>query len=540
MGGFKGMKQRKSVMIVLSLFLVLTLLLQACSSSTPNTEVAPEKVGNEANQGAAGNDQVIDKVDDASKLEPYEVIITYNGKPQKDDALVEAKLNEFFKEKINATVKLQPIASSDYKTRTELMMNTGEKMDLVFTASWLNYFGNVTKGGYLELDELLDKYGQGIKERINPLYLEAPRLKGKLYAVPTNKEITQGKAYIYRKDIVDKYNIPIETIKNDADLEPWFKLLKQEEPDIISKPIAGGSGNFGGGYMMYEANSNYRSIGPIVAKQPMWLVDYKSPTMEVKTVLDPEIVELNKRELELYRHYYKEGYINPDAATSKASIVDLRREGKVWVQAATWKPGAEIEMQNTDNNKYEYVSQIIEEPIVTTDLATGSMMSISRTSKDPERAMMVLNYLHTDPYVINLIVYGIEGVHFNKVGDNRIEQIAEAGYGQETQLFWVIGNQMLNHLLPGQPDDLYINWEKFNNDATRFPLMGFVFDDTNVKNEISQMTTVVKEFSSIFSGAVDNPTKLLEERNEQLKAAGIEKVQAEIQTQIDTWWTENK
>src|SRR5690606_22735085 len=122
-----------------------------------------------------------------------------------------------FKEKINATVKLQPIASSDYRQRTELAMNTGEKMDLIFAASWLGFFSNITKGAYLELDDLLEKHGQGIKERLNPLYLEAPRMDGNLYAIPTNKEITQGKAFTFRKDIVEKYDIPIETINKMAD-----------------------------------------------------------------------------------------------------------------------------------------------------------------------------------------------------------------------------------------------------------------------------------------------------------------------------------
>lgn len=534
------MKRRKSIMMMLVLVLVFAMFLQACSNNGGNNGTTNNQGNNSSSSGGNSNGKEPEKSEpEKPELKPYEVSITYFGSPQKDDALIEEKLNEFFKEKINATVKLQPFSKSDYQTKTELMMNTGEKTDIMFTASWLNFFGNVTKGAYLELDELLEEHGQGIKELLHPLYLEAPRMDGKLYAIPTNKEITQGKAYTYRKDIVDKYEIPIEEINSDADLEPWYELIKQEEPEMINRFVNGGSGNFGGGFMMYEANSNYRPIGPVPAKQPMFLMDYTTDAMEVKTVLDPEIVDINKKEVELFRHYYEQGYINPDAATSTTEISDLRRQGKIWMQPATWKPGSDIEMANSDNNVYEYVSHVVEEPIVTTDLATGSMFAISRTSEDPERAMMVLNYLHTDPYVINLIVNGIENKHYKKVGDNRIEPIADSGYGSEA-LFWVIGNQLLNYLKPGQPDDLYINWQKFNEEAKRFPLIGFVFDDSNVKNEISQMTTIVKEYSSIYTGAVNNPTQLLEERNEQLKAAGIERVAEELQAQIDEWWAANK
>ncbi|QNK58754.1 ABC transporter substrate-binding protein [Paenibacillus sp. PAMC21692] len=533
------MRQKKSFLIALAIMLAAMLVLQACASD------GKESGTNKTNEATTAPSKQPDAGAETSKptdaeLKPYQVSIVYFGTPEADGALVEEKLNEFFKEKINATVKLVPIAASEYQNRTELMMNTGEKMDLVFSASWLNYFGNVTKGAFLELDELLDKHGQGIKETLHPLYLEAPRMKGKLYAVPTNKEITQGQSFTYRKDIVDKYNIPIETINKWEDLEPWYEKIAKEEKGMTNLYMSGGSGNSGGGiHMMYETNSNYRPVGPTPGKTQMFLVDYTAPKMEVKSILDPELVAIDKKEFELFRKYYEKGYINPDAGTSKTSAGDLRRQGKLWMSSGVWKPGSDIEVKIADNNLYDYVSHVVTEPIVTTDLAAGSMFSISRTSEDPERAMMVLNYLHTDPYVINLIVHGIEGKHYNKVGDNRIEPIADSGYGTSA-LFWVIGSQMLNYLKPGQPDDLYINWKKFNEEAVRFPLMGFVFDDSKVKNEIAELTAVISEYKILATGAVANPSKVVDERNEKLKTAGIEKVQAELQAQIDAWWADNK
>ncbi|MFS0722411.1 ABC transporter substrate-binding protein [Paenibacillus sp. 1P07SE] len=536
------MKQRKPSVVLLTMIMILAMILQACSSGSNgnNTNIAPTPPANDAggnNNQAAGADN--DTA--ASELEPYEVSIVYFGTPEADVPLVEEKLNEYFKEKINATVKLTPIASSDYKTRSELMMNTGEKMDLVFTASWLNYFGNVSKHAYLELDELLEKHGQGILERLNPLYLEAPRMDGKLYAIPTNKEITQGYGYTYRKDIVEKYQIPIETINNTSDLTPWLEKVKEGDSSFIPYYVSGGSGNFGGGgNQMYATRSTLQPVGPTPGKVPVFLVDHTSTTeVNVRSVLDPEVYEVNKAEVESLRNMYEKGLINADSATSTTSIGDQQRDGKIWVQPATWKPGTDIEMSNSVNNQYEYVSHVVAEPLVTTDLATGSMFSISRTSGDPERAMMVLNYLHTDPYVVNLIVHGIEDKHYTKVGENRIEQIADSGYGTSS-LFWVIGNQLINYLKPGQPDDLYTNWETFNNEAKRFPLMGFVFDETNVKNEITQMTAVITEYKSIFTGAVKDPVKLLDERNSRLKAAGIETVQAEIQKQVNAWRAANQ
>jgi putative aldouronate transport system substrate-binding protein len=523
------MKRRKSVMLApMALALGLTAVLPACSSDN--------KVSTSASPAATAASSAASASPKAT-LEPYDVSLLYQAKPMKDDALVQEELNKYLKEKINTTVSLQPIASADYKKKTELMMNTGEKMDLVFTASWLDFSANVTKGAFLELDTLLDKFAPETKKMLHPLYLEAPRYKGKLYAVPTDKEITQGKAWTFRKDIIDKYQIPIDKINKVEDLEPYFEKIKKDNPDIINNYVAGGTSN-GASFMMYESKSNYRPIGPTPAKMPMFFLDYKSTDMKVKTVLDQDIVDLNKSDAETYRKYYEKGYTNADAATVTTNIAEVRKQGKIWIQSTVWKPGSDIEMKLADNNLYDWVSHVIEEPIVTTDLATGSMLSISRTSKNPERAMMVLNYLHTDPYVINLLVNGIEGKHYKKVGPNRIEPIKDSGY--DSQVFWVLGNQFLNYMKPGQPDDLYDSWKKFNNDAKRFPLIGFVFDDTNVKNEIAQLTTIVNEYKVTSTGAVPNPSKLLDERNTKLKAAGLEKVSAELQKQIDAWWKENK
>lgn len=519
------MKHKKRGMhILIALGLLMTMLLQACSGNSGG-KTEPSKSVGETKAPAAT---------EASKepeLEPYEVSITYFGTPERDVALVEEKLNEFFKEKINATVKLNPITSAEYKQKTELMMNSGEKMDLVFTASWLDFFSNVTKGAFIELDELLDQYGAGIKEQLNPLYLEAPRMDGKLYAIPTNKEITQSRAITMRKDIVDKYKIPLETIKTTADLEPWMKVIKENEPDMIPNFVSGG----GGDGAMYEQNSNYRPVGPTPGKLALFFYDYtQTGDIKIISALDQQIVDINKSEFERARKWYELGYTNSDAATSSTSVTDMRKQGKIWYQNTVWKPGADIELNLATNNEYEFISNVIDEPIVTTDLTTGSMFSISRTSKDPARAMMVLNYFHTDPYVVNLIVHGIEDVHYKKVGDNRIEPIADSGYGT-SGLFWVVGNQMINYLKPGQPDDLYTNWIKYNNEAKRSPLLGFVFKDTNVKNEVTQLTAIATEYKAISTGGIANPIKLLEERNKKFEEAGIEKVRAEIQAQVDAW-----
>ena len=94
--------KRSAALLVLAL--LLSALLQACSGGGGG-DAGTSPSTSKGDNTSAGQD--------SGQLPPYEVSIVYFGKPEKDVALVQEKLNEYFKPKINATVALHPIASSD-------------------------------------------------------------------------------------------------------------------------------------------------------------------------------------------------------------------------------------------------------------------------------------------------------------------------------------------------------------------------------------------------------------------------------------------
>ena len=87
----------------------------------------------------------------------------YPGTPQKDVALVEAEINKNGA-KIGATLKINAIDWGQWDNKLNLMISSGEKSDIIFTAAWQNYTVNVAKGAFLPLNDLLDQYGQDIKK----------------------------------------------------------------------------------------------------------------------------------------------------------------------------------------------------------------------------------------------------------------------------------------------------------------------------------------------------------------------------------------
>ena len=195
--------------LALVLSLVLTLLFTGCSDN---------------NEGNTDTNAAANKSEEKPKLQVYLL-----GKKGKDLDKVEAEMNKILENEIGATIKLNFFDWADYKDKQQLFLSSGKEMDVMFSPHWMGFASYVTKKAFLELDKLLDDYGQDIKKNIVPAYLEAPRINGKLYAIPTNKDITGLGGILLNKSLVDKYGFDIESIKTPRDLEPMFDVIKEKE-----------------------------------------------------------------------------------------------------------------------------------------------------------------------------------------------------------------------------------------------------------------------------------------------------------------------
>ena len=64
--------------------------------------------------------------------EEYEIIWYIPGKFGTDLGMVNEKVNEYVKEKINATVKLEAVDWGNYDTKVNNSLNAGEKIDIAW------------------------------------------------------------------------------------------------------------------------------------------------------------------------------------------------------------------------------------------------------------------------------------------------------------------------------------------------------------------------------------------------------------------------
>ncbi|MFZ5351719.1 MAG: ABC transporter substrate-binding protein [Bacillota bacterium] len=455
--------------------------------------------------------------DDPSK--PYEIMWYFIGNGQQEDtAAVEAKINEYLKDKINATVKLQCYSYGEYPDKLKAIIGSGQQFDICFTSSWANHYKpNAAKGAYVKLNDYLDKYMPKTKEALGSTFLDGATVNGDLYAIPCNKEQAHQWGFIIKKDLADKYGFDLTTIKKLEDIEPMLKVIKENEPGVYPLEALDG-----------ESPIKLLDFDTIGDDKCPGVVYNNSKDLKVFNEFEtPEMMQYFKT----MRKFYLAGYIRQDAATV-TNYDDDEKAGKIFAAVKSLKPGKDVEMSN--QHGFQWVQVEITPPVISNRDTTGSMMAISVTSKNPIRAMKFLELVNSDKYLNNLINFGIENVHYVKKGENTIAagpQVEKYNPG----IGWVFGNQFLNYLYENEDPQKWAKFKEFNKKATGTQTLGFTFDPSKIKTEIAACTDVWQKYiPSLETGSVD-PEEWLPKAIEEFKKAGLDKVIAEKQAQLNAW-----
>lgn len=455
-----------------------------------------------------------------SSLKPVELTWYFVGSPQADADKVFAAANKIVKSKINATVNFNCLDWNSYNDKMKLMTAAGENYDLCFTANWMNqYQPNVSKNAFLALDTLLPKYAPNVMKLIPSSFWNATKVKGKIYAVPNYQISTSSVGIWFKKDLVDKYKFDIKKVKTYKDLAPYLQTIKDNEPNII--PLEMFNKGFWGKLLI--ANG-YDGITGMFA-----MINTKAPGSVVNSFALPEF----KKYLDTARDWYKKGYVEQDVISRKDAInTPEEKAGKYacgWVNAM--KPGDEAEKKAAWG--YDVVEIPMGQAIVSTGSITATMTAVSKTSKNPERAVMFIDLINSDKNLYNTVCYGLPNVHYKKLSANRIEPIKGSKYAPG--LDWEFGCQFNAYLTPGKADDVWQQTIKMNNAAKPSPVLGFNFDPEKVSAEIAQCQSVDDEYMpGVACGAIDYK-QILPAMLDKMNKSGLKKIHTEVVSQLKAW-----
>lgn len=511
---------KRTRMMKLFLFLLCIAIVAACgknaNNNSSNNEATPTVTA------GANNSEQEPEQSPSSDLPEVELTFIYPvaANPGPDQKLVNDEINKYLKEKINATVNLKPLTFDEYEPKLNAMLAANENFDIAWSSKgWLgNYQPYIDKGAYLEItDNMISTYAPEARANIpDKFWPDMKAADGKVYGFPIYQIAAKQKSLVIQKRFVDKYNLDLSSIQSYKDIEPFLKTIKENEQDIVPLGLA--------------QNSNGLFVDRNAVAPDGAAVSYRKDDPSYTMITFIESLEAKKEYFQTMRSWYQAGYINKDAPVLQ-NINDLKGKGKVAVALEfTSKPGGEIgEKAINGGNDVVYV------PISDSYFTgiTSAMHVISKSSKNPERALMLLNLLNTDKYLYNLICNGIEGKHYNKIDDIFIEPIENSGYAPNGD--WVFGNQFNAYLKPGQTPDTWEKTIELNNNAIVPASNGFSFNEENVKAEGANINAVRNEYSTALETGAVNPDKILPEYINKLKASGIEKYDAEVNAQWEAF-----
>ena len=426
--------------------------------------------------------------------------------------------NALLAERYGLKLNLNCVDNGNYNSKMQVMNAGREEYDLVFTSNWTNdFYKNVSNGVFYDISKDLPVYAPKLYESMSEAEKQAVTFDGGIYAVPNWQIQAKSTALLFDKERLESTGMTLDQINSLDDVTAYLRKVHEIAPDcnIISD--------------FWSALTFYNGINEIVEEG-------LPPAIYFNKDGKPQII--NQYETQEFEDYVKlrhqwtaEGIAtNKYDPNVKASNKDVRREP---FAVSIYKPGIEADYKKSVG--YDVVGKPFSEAVLSTAGINAALTGVSATSKHPQDAVRMLEVMHTDKEIYNLICWGIEGKHYNKISDNKIEITEGAGYSRIPN--WEMASIANSYLLSSAADDVVEKTEEYNNSAKASPIIGMQFSVDNIATEMANCRTVVNEQLQMLElGLTDDVDAKLAKFREDLKISGVDSMIEELQKQLDEWW----
>ena len=534
----------KKIITLLLLVVMLTVASGCGPAATPTEQPVVEQPAEE--QPAAEEptaEPVAEEPTEAPPAEEPAEVVTLDyywvGNADTDQRpLVEAAINEYVGPKIGVNVVFHIIGWNDWATKAVTALQAGEKIDIFFTADWWHYMQLASEGLFRPLNDdsgeygnLLELYGQDILKTLNPAFITGTQIDGVNYAVPTNKELTVPEGFLYNVAVAEEIGFTPEiaaSIKSYADMEPWLAKAKEAYPDMYPY-LTDGRDGFSPWLQDLASGVSGYLVNMKIAPDASGNFD--------ETIVKVYESDYAKQHFATMRDWYLKGYIHPDAGLDTFDTSVYLNAGNFFIEPMPLK-GNNIkaqEMVNSSGNAELRLGEIYGQPKINiTTHAGGSMLAIPMLSEYPVQAMKFVNMMHSDSTLLNMMLFGVEGTHWEFEADGRVNLIESGWYGAHPGA-WTLGNTMLQAVTNKEDPDKNRMLIEYSNDAIDHPSLGFRFRTEPVAAELTAVNAVNDGMSqALYTGYVD-PEVELPKLIQALKDAGFEAIYDEVVKQYEAW-----
>lgn len=454
--------------------------------------------------------------------------MTWTGAPA-DTQKIQDAINKITVDKYGIEVELHISDSSSYKQNLTLALSSGEQLD-VFSTIMSNYPVLAQQGYLLDLEDkdLLNKYGQGISDAVGKEYLDACRVNGVLYALPNNRDMASGRgcatiATEYLDGIgykVDK-NVEIQKITVD-ELNKIYEQLHAKYPKLeVYRPVP-------------LSMSQFSNVDLLGGNAFGVLTDY-GKELKVENLFTSEYY---KNYVSRMYDYNQKGYISKDAATDTTAVTALVKAGTLMGYTTGGKPGIKQQESNLCGRPMTIFQTA--DDYVSSSAVASFPWAISYNTVNAQASMTLMKALYTDSDLANLLSWGIKDEHYKVLDNGQItfaDGVDSSKSGWNHNVTWELPNEFITHIWEGNSKTLWQDLKDFNKNAKKSAASGFTFDPTNVSTEITSVQNVYDEYQKSLEYGFINPDKGIKEMNSKMMDAGLDKIIAEKQKQLDKWAT---
>ena len=528
----KGMKRLVSVLLTAAMTMGM---LTGCSSkgteAKDTTSTAADSQTSTPTAAESGETSAIDT------SEHVDLTMYLIGDRTPDFDEVYGKINEILEEKLNCSLNVEFLSWGEHTTKYSLLFSSQEDFDLIFTASsWCHYEQTVALGGFAPLSEdFIKTYAPDIWEVVPQMAWEQAKIDGQIYMVPNYSNEFGQDVMAVRGDLMEKYGF--------TDISTWDELMSFYKACAADGMYA----SLGGPWYQYFQTQGYSITGGAPKGGELVLYNTQNPDDLDFTY----IVEWDG-----FRDYCLQMKELADAGCWSSDVLnssDERQTGLLTGRTASmiWNLGSCMTYAKQANEEHPDWNVTIVDPVASQPKKVNSYINngvaINATSKNKERAMMVLNEFYTNPDVYDLAMLGVEGKNWEAVGDDQYKVIDESGYGVSNNCNWGWNNATIQRTeyienrtaLDDTHDALKAAFEA--NIKADHVYDGFNFDSTSVSTQFAAVEAALGNYyDPLINGLVDDVDKTIAEMKAALESAGIQDVLTEMRRQAAEYVAEKQ
>ena len=251
------------------------------------------------------------------------------------------------------------------------------------------------------------------------------------------------------------------------------------------------------------------------------------------------------KRVELAKRWQEKGYLADNILTNIEPGQTQVISGEAFAAEFVVKPD-EMQYEESIYGDKVIIIPFDRPPVLDTEDDWITVWSIFSETKYPEEAVKVLELLYNDEEVLNMILYGVEGLHYEVEEDGSFsfpDGVTENNVGYTCSVKWQFNTPKAG-IWSGMSEDLEKDFKEFEASAEVSPAYGFWLDESKITVDMQKIKAIVSGYKKFLNVGMTerglSTEAYLEEFRQKLREAGSEQLVKEVSKQYQAWKKEKE